>query len=54
MLVGRVTSYINNLHPMKEKRIYQLIEKLIDAFIRLWNATLRGISFESDESPTTK
>jgi len=38
--MARIESYINNLHPHKEKRLYELIEKIIDASIPLWNATL--------------
>lgn len=36
----RITSYINKLHPLKEKPLYHLIERLIDACIPLWNLTL--------------
>jgi len=42
----RITSYINNLHPTKEKHLYGLIEKLIDASIPLWNATLAPLADE--------
>ncbi|PPR02044.1 hypothetical protein CVT24_011204 [Panaeolus cyanescens] len=35
----RITSYINNLHP-REKGIYELVEKIIDASIPLWGVTL--------------
>ena len=40
----RMTSYINNLHPHKEMRLYELIEKLIDASIPLWNASLAPLA----------
>ena len=43
----RIKSYINNLHPRKEKHLYELIEKLIDASIPLWNATLAPLADES-------
>ncbi|KAF9481714.1 hypothetical protein BDN70DRAFT_876033, partial [Pholiota conissans] len=36
----RITSYINNLHPEKEKLLYRMIENVIDASIPLWNLTL--------------
>lgn len=42
--MARIESYINNLHPHKEKRLYELIEKIIDASIPLWNATLAPLS----------
>ena len=38
--VPRITSYINNLHPLKYKNLYRLIERVIDAAIPLWNMTL--------------
>ncbi|KAF8971362.1 hypothetical protein BDZ97DRAFT_1901571 [Flammula alnicola] len=38
--LSRITSYINNLHPMTGKPLYELIEKLIDASIPLWDLTL--------------
>ncbi|KAF8971372.1 hypothetical protein BDZ97DRAFT_1237314 [Flammula alnicola] len=37
---AKITSYINNLDPMTEKPLYELIEKLIDASIPLWDLTL--------------
>lgn len=36
----RITSYINNLHPQKEKPLYRLVEKLISSSIPLWNMSL--------------
>ena len=36
----RITSYINNLHPLKYKDLYRLIERVIDTAIPLWNITL--------------
>ena len=36
----RITSYINNLHPVHHQPLYPLIETLIDASIPLWNSTL--------------
>ena len=35
-----VGSYVNNLHPEKHKGMYEVIEKLIDASIPLWNEVL--------------
>jgi hypothetical protein len=43
------------LHPHKEKRLYELIEKLIDSSIPLWNATLAPLadgSFERQQRIT--
>jgi len=39
-----ITSYINNLHPTKERHLYQLVERLIDASIPLWDMTLAPLS----------
>ncbi|KAJ3514899.1 hypothetical protein NMY22_g14595 [Coprinellus aureogranulatus] len=36
---AKITSYINNLHP-KHTELYNLIEKIIDASIHLWERTL--------------
>ena len=43
---SRITTYINNLHPQKEKVLYDLIAKLIDASIPLWNLTLAPVAQE--------
>ena len=40
LTVNRFTSYINNLHPLKYKNLYSIIEKIIDRAIPLWNKTL--------------
>lgn len=40
IVVHRITSYINNLHPEKYKPLYAIIEQIIDKTIPLWNATL--------------
>jgi hypothetical protein len=37
---SRFSSYINNLHPQKNQHLYQIIEKIIDCAIPLWNTTL--------------
>jgi len=41
---SRITTYINNLHPVKEKSLYELIQKLIDASIPLWETTLAPLN----------
>jgi hypothetical protein len=40
LIFARITSYINNLHPLKEKALYGLVEQLITASIPLWQVTL--------------
>jgi len=46
VLWSRITTYINNLHPQKEKVVYDLISRLIDASIPLWNLTLAPVAQE--------
>ncbi|KAL1847909.1 hypothetical protein Plec18167_004873 [Paecilomyces lecythidis] len=36
----KITSYINNLHPVKHKELYPIIENVIARAIPLWNRTL--------------
>ncbi|KAF2867072.1 hypothetical protein BDV95DRAFT_610955 [Massariosphaeria phaeospora] len=36
----KITSYINNLHPVRYEKLYSLIEKLISLSIELWNQVL--------------
>jgi hypothetical protein len=36
----QITSYINNLHPIKHKELYRIIEKTIGRSIPLWNSAL--------------
>ncbi|KAH2173780.1 hypothetical protein KXW37_000628 [Aspergillus fumigatus] len=36
----RIASYINNLHPNKHRQLYQVIEKILEQTIPLWNTTL--------------
>ncbi|KAH9478441.1 hypothetical protein JR316_0008896 [Psilocybe cubensis] len=36
----KITTYINNLHPQREKPLYALVEKLIKESIPLWDLTL--------------
>ena len=35
-----ITSYINNLHPQKEKSLYEIVSQLTTASIPLWELTL--------------
>ena len=36
----RITSYINNLHPVTHARLYSVLEKIIQRVVPLWNETL--------------
>ena len=45
---SRITTYINNLHPQKGKVLYDLIAKLIDASIPLWDLTIAPVAQEFD------
>ena len=45
IFISRITSYINNLHPVKYKTLYRLIERVIDAAIPLWNISLGPLEF---------
>ena len=36
----RITSYINNLHPVTHARLYSALEKIIRRVVPLWNETL--------------
>lgn len=42
---SKITSYINNLHPVEYKGLYGLIERVIDAAIPLWNLTLGALEY---------
>ena len=39
----KITSYINNLHPMKFSKLYSVLERCIAKSIPLWNRTLSSI-----------
>ncbi|KAL2827946.1 hypothetical protein BDW59DRAFT_159904 [Aspergillus cavernicola] len=36
----RIASYINNLHPMKHRNLYRVIEQILTRTIPLWNISL--------------
>lgn len=36
----RISSYINNLHPIKSKEVYNLIEQFFNLTVPQWNSTL--------------
>lgn len=44
----RITSYINNVHPVKNRPLYKAIEKIISRAIPLWNKTLTSCSNSAD------
>lgn len=47
---AHVTSYINNLHPVRYRGLYQIIEKVISRSIPLWDVTLASVLDESPEA----
>ncbi|KAF9040865.1 hypothetical protein BJ165DRAFT_1350839 [Panaeolus papilionaceus] len=47
---AKITSYINNLHPITHKSLYDLIEKVIDVSIPLWDSTL-SLVLQQNEVP---
>ncbi|KAJ5203771.1 uncharacterized protein N7498_004650 [Penicillium cinerascens] len=40
----RITSYMNNVHPVDHRALYGIIEKIIARAIPLWNKTLTPVS----------
>lgn len=40
----RITSYINNVHPVEHRALYGIIEKIIARAIPLWNKSLTPVS----------
>ncbi|KAJ2912988.1 hypothetical protein MD484_g7416, partial [Candolleomyces efflorescens] len=44
---ARISSYINNLHPIRHSDLYGLVEKVIDAAIPLWELTLAPLYDQS-------
>ena len=39
----KITSYINNLHPEKHRRLYSIIERVISKSLSLWKQTLSRV-----------
>lgn len=39
---AKITSYINNLHPVEHKALYSTLERIVSATIPLWDDTLSG------------
>jgi len=48
MVCSRITSYVNNLHPVHQKTLYGLLEEIVTAAIPLWELSLAP----SDDSQT--
>ncbi|KAF8647080.1 hypothetical protein AX16_006914 [Volvariella volvacea WC 439] len=48
---SKITSYINNLHPAKFPRLYQIVEEIISCAIPLWNSTLTPLKYEWRDVP---
>lgn len=45
----RITSYVNNLHPVRQRALYPLIERVMDAAMPLWEEVL-GYTSEHHEA----
>lgn len=45
----RITSYINNVHPVQHRDLYGVVEKIIARAIPLWNKSLTLPKFEHGE-----
>lgn len=39
---AKITSYINNLHPVEHKALYSTLERIVAATVPLWNDALSG------------
>jgi hypothetical protein len=37
-------SYINNIHPIKHRRLYDVLEKILDKIILMWDMTLTPVN----------
>lgn len=48
----KLTSYINNLHPVKHKNVYATIERLIEKSLPLWDQCLTLINDHDQEEGT--
>ncbi|OJD28634.1 uncharacterized protein BKCO1_1320004 [Diplodia corticola] len=47
----RISSYVNNLHPVKQRALYSLIERVMDAALPLWEDILGYTG--TDQEPST-
>ncbi|KAF8647121.1 hypothetical protein AX16_006953 [Volvariella volvacea WC 439] len=51
---SKITSYINNLHPDRHARLYQVIESVISCAIPLWNRTLTPLKHPWRDIPSPR
>ena len=49
--LSRITSYINNLHPISNKPLYESIEKILAKAIVMWNHTLDPLRDDRFRAP---
>ena len=40
---SKLSSYVNNLHPQKHASIYELMERLIDVSLPMWDQALKTV-----------
>jgi hypothetical protein len=45
LLLNRIISYVNNLHPYEHRHLYDCLDKIIAAAIPLWNAVLTPLRY---------
>ncbi|CAF1164628.1 unnamed protein product [Rotaria sordida] len=45
----KIESYINNLHPIQHKQLYQLIENICQCFIPLFNKVLTDLNYNQNK-----
>ncbi|KAL1408398.1 hypothetical protein Q8F55_005210 [Vanrija albida] len=48
---ARIVSYINNLHPVKHRDLYGVVEELIDAALPMWSAVYGRVMDWSERWP---
>ena len=49
---ARITSYINNLHPVHERQLYSLVEEILTATIPVWEWTLGPVKLPNWGDPS--
>ncbi|KAF8647860.1 hypothetical protein AX16_006508 [Volvariella volvacea WC 439] len=48
LLLARITSYINNLHPQRHAPLYTALESILTSIIPLWDMTLTALRYPDD------
>ncbi|EDR01452.1 uncharacterized protein LACBIDRAFT_295569 [Laccaria bicolor S238N-H82] len=48
---ARITTYINNLHPVRDQKLYGIVEQVITAAIPLWELTLAPLIPDFSHTP---